>query len=289
MDVLVAGGTGCLGRALCRELAERGHGVTAMARSPDAVALPRGVETVAADVTDPDLTGVVDGHDAVVNLVALPSHVSPRGTDHEAVHRDGTAALVAASEATGAERFVQLSALGVDSDVDTAYFRAKRGAERVVRESVLDWTVLRPSVVFGEGCAFFPFLRRFFALGVAPLPGRGRIRLQPIWVGDLAPMLADCVTDPAHAGRTYRLGGPEVLTLAAVIERVCGDPVVVPLPDTLAAALFALADPVPFVPFDLDQYRVFALDNTVAENDAVAFGVDPASLRTVRQYLSGEV
>jgi NADH dehydrogenase len=101
-------------------------------------------------------------------------------------------------------------------------------------------------------------------------------------------MLADCVTDPPHAGRTSRLEEPEVLTLAEVDERICGDPVVVPPPDTLAAALFALAEPVPFVPFDRDQYRVFALDNTVAENDAVAFGVDPASLRTVRQYLSAE-
>lgn len=288
MDVLVAGGTGCVGRSLCRELAGRGHDVTALARSPDDAELPPSVERVAADVTDPDLTDVVDGHDAVVNLVALPSHVSPRGASHERVHRDGTAHLVAASEGTGVEKFVQMSALGVDSDVDTAYFRAKRAAERVVRESDLDWVLTRPSVVFGEGCAFFAFLRRFFALGVAPLPDGGRIRLQPMWVGDLSPILADCVEDPEHAGRTYRLGGPEVLTLAEVARLVCDDPTILPLPDSLAAALFTLAEPVPFVPFDRDQHRVFALDNTVAENDVSAFGVDASSLRTVAEFRSGE-
>ena len=285
----MAGGTGCVGRALCSELVDRGHAVTAMARSPADAVLPPSVERVAADVTDPDLTAVVAGHDAVVNLVALPSHVSPRGTSHERVHRDGTAHLVAASEATGVERFVQMSALGVESDVDTAYFRAKRGAERVVRESALDWTILRPSVVFGDGCAFFAFLRRFFALGVAPLPGGGRIRLQPIWVGDLAPMLADCVDDPSHVGETYRIGGPEVLTLAEVARLVCDDPTVLPLPDSLAAGLFTLAEPVPFVPFDRDQYRVFALDNTVGDEATLrAFGVEASSLRTVAEYLPAE-
>lgn len=288
MQVLVAGGTGFVGRSLCRDLDDRGHDVTAMARSPDDVVLPPSVERVAADVTDPDLTDVVDGHDAVVNLVALPSHVSPRGASHERVHRDGTAHLVAASEATGVERFVQMSALGVDSDVDTAYFRAKRGAERVVRESSLDWTILRPSVVFGDGCAFFAFLRRFFALGVAPLPDGGRIRLQPIWVGDLSPMLAAGLVDQEHVGRTYRIGGPEVLTLAAVARLVCDDPTILPLPDSLAVALFTLAEPVPFVPFDRDQHRVFALDNTVAENDIAAFGVESPSLRTVTESLAGE-
>ena len=195
---------------------------------------------------------------------------------------------MAAGERTGIDRFVQMSALGVESDVDTAYFRAKRQAERLVRESDLDWVVTRPSVVFGEGCAFVAFLRRFFTLGVAPLPGGGEIRLQPMWVGDLAPILADCATEAGHAGRTYPLGGPEVLTLAEVVRQVCDDPVVLPLPDSLARAAFTLAEAVPFVPFDRDQYRVFALENTVTEDALAAFGLEESSLRTVADYLSDQ-
>lgn len=287
MDVLVAGGTGCIGRALCRALVERDHAVTAMARSPDAVALPPGVETVVADVTQPDLTDAVAGHDAVVNLVALPSHVDPRERSHETVHRDGTANLVAASEATDVERFVQLSALGVDADVDTAYFRAKRKAERIVRDADLEWVLVRPSVVFGDGCAFLPFLRRTFSPGIAPLPGGGDLRIQPIWAGDLAAMLAECIEGP-HAGQVYEIGGPEVLTLGETVRLACGDPVVVPVPDSVAATAFSIAERLPLVPFGRDQYRVFALDNTTDHDDIATLDVDPDSLRTLGDHLSGK-
>ena len=286
MNVLVAGGTGFVGRALCRVLTDRGHDVTAAARSPDATGLPSDVETSALDVTDPDLTDAVAGHDAVVNLVALPSHRTPRGGTHESVHLGGTRRLVAASEETGVDRFVQMSGLGVDSDVDTAYFRAKRRAERVVRDSALEWVTYRPSVVFGDGCAFLPFLERITPPMFALLPGGGELRLQPIWVEDLAPMLAAGIEDADRAGETYELGGPERLTLAEIVELVCGDRVVVPVPMPVAAAGATVAALLPGVPFGRDQYRVFRRDNTTADNDVTRFGVAESDLRTLASYLT---
>ncbi len=284
MDVLVAGGTGFVGRPVCRVLADRGHRVTAASRSPDAVSLPDAVVRARADVTDSDLRGLVAGHDAVVNLVALPSHVQPRAS-HEAVHLGGTRHLLRASEAAGVDRFVQLSGLGVDDGVETAYFRAKRRAERAVRESGLDWTIYRPSVVFGDGCAFLPFLERLARFGVVSLPGGGRTRLQPMWVGDLAPMVASGVTDARHVGRTYRLGGPERLTLAAVLAMVADDPLVLPVPMPVARLGAAVLDRVPGVPVGLDQYRATTLDNTVADNDVTAFDTTEASLWRLGDYL----
>ncbi|AFO55631.1 MULTISPECIES: complex I NDUFA9 subunit family protein [unclassified Natrinema] len=286
MELLVAGGTGFVGQALCRVLIDRGHGVTAASRTPDADGLPAAVETVAADVTDPDLEAIVDGHDAVVNLVALPSHVQPRGRSHEAVHVDGTRHLVAASERAGVERFVQLSGLGVESGVETAYFRAKRRAERVVRDADLEWVIYRPSVVFGDGCAFVPFVERMAPPLFTPLPGGGRMRLQPIWVEDLAPMLADGLEDDRHVGHCYEIGGPERLTLAETVTLIRGGGVVVPIPMALAALLAAVIDPLPWIPFGRDQYRVLELDNTTANNDVTAFGADPASLRTLSASLA---
>ncbi|ELY79150.1 complex I NDUFA9 subunit family protein [Natrinema gari] len=286
MELLVAGGTGFVGQALCRVLIDRGHGVTAASRTPDTDGLPAAVETVAADVTDPDLEAIVDGHDAVVNLVALPSHVQPRGRSHEAVHVDGTRHLVAASERAGVERFVQLSGLGVESGVETAYFRAKRRAERVVRDADLEWVIYRPSVVFGDGCAFVPFVERMAPPLFTPLPGSGRMRLQPIWVEDLAPMLADGLEDDRHVGHCYEIGGPERLTLAETVTLIRGGGVVVPIPMALAALLAAVIDPLPWIPFGRDQYRVLELDNTTANNDVTAFGADPASLRTLSASLA---
>lgn len=284
MDVLVAGGTGFLGRSVCQVLAERGHGVTAASRSPDDVPLPDAVVRASADVTDADLRGLVAGHDAVVNLVALPSHVQPRAS-HEAVHLGGTRTLLRASEAAGVDRFVQLSGLGIDDGVETAYFRAKRRAEAAVRESSLDWTIYRPSVVFGDGCAFLPFLERLARFGIVPLPGGGRTRLQPMWVGDLAPMVADGVAGARHVGATYRLGGPERLTLAAVLSMVADDPVVLPVPMPVARLGAALLGQLPGVPVGPDQYRATTLDNTVADNDVTAFDTDEASLRRLGDYL----
>jgi NADH dehydrogenase len=287
MDVLVAGGSGFVGRSLCRVLDERGHDVTAASRSPDASALPDGVGTAVLDVTRAELDETVGGRDAVVNLVALPAHVQPRGRSHEAVHLGGTRHLVAASERTGVERFVQMSALGVDSDVDAAYFRTKRDAERAVRESSLECVVYRPSVVFGDGCAFVPFLERSVPPVVVPLPDGGRSKLQPMWVGDLAPMVADGVVGDRHAGSVYRLGGPEVLTLAETVQQVVGRRTVVPVPDPLAAIGAGAAEAVPGLPLGRDQYRVLDHDNVAEPNDVSAFGVDPGELTTLREYVDG--
>lgn len=288
MHVLVAGGTGFIGRSLCRVLDERGHTVTAASRTPDVAGLPASVETVTADITNPELVGVVNGHDAVVNLVALPSHTQPRGLSHEAVHLDGTRQLVRASEKTDVDRFVQMSALGVGSGVPAAYLEAKREAEHYVRESELRWVVYRPSVVFGDGCAFVPFIKRVMPPFVAPLPSGGSMRMQPIWVEDLAPLLAASVEDDRHEGQIYEIGGPEKLTFAETVTLICNSRAVVPIPIPLAAVAFWAADHLPLIPFGLDQYHLFKLDNTTMKNDVSTFGVSEDDLKTLGEYLAGE-
>ncbi|MFW6435586.1 MAG: complex I NDUFA9 subunit family protein [Halovenus sp.] len=282
MKILVAGGTGFIGRVLCQTLNRRGHDVTAAGRSPPQSMA--GIQTTALDVTDADLTDTVAGHDAVVNLVALPSHVKP-ARSHDAVHRQGTANLVSASEATGVDRFVQMSALGVDSDVETAYFAAKRAGERIVRDSDLDWVIYRPSVVFGDGCAFLPFLRKLAAARVVPLPGGGGLRIQPIWVDDLAAMVADGVEADRHTGETYELGGPDVLTLAETVVLLRPSAIILALPMPVAAAGAIIAEYIPGLPIGRDQYRVQRLDNTVSSKDLAAFGFEKRDLRSLSEYL----
>ncbi|MFB6169974.1 MAG: complex I NDUFA9 subunit family protein [Haloarculaceae archaeon] len=293
MKVLVTGGTGYIGEQLCTELDERGHDVTALARHPESADLPAGVERVQGDVTASDsIEAAFEGQDAVVNLVALSPLFKPRGGDrrHFEVHLRGTENVVAAAEEHDVGRLVQMSALGADPDGPTAYIRAKGQAERVVRESDLEWVILRPSVVFGEGGEFVPFTRKLTPPFVAPLPGGGKTRFQPIWVGDLVPMLADAVEGEAHAGETYELGGPEVVTLAEVarrIHRAKGRPLtVVPVPMALAGVGLKVAGSIPGFPMGADQYRSLRMDNTVEDNDVDAFGYDEADLRTLDDYLA---
>ena len=292
VNILLVGGTGFVGSALVRELIDRGQTVTVLARSPDASAVPTEVRTVAGDVTDYDsIESAFVDQDVVVNLVALsPLYTPPGGNEmHERVHVGGTRNTVDAAETHGVGRVVQLSALGADPDGRTAYIRAKGEAETVVRESSPEWVLIRPSVVFGEGGEFVDFTTTLTTPYVTGLPGGGQTRFQPIWVGDLASMLAGAVTEEKHANRTYELGGPEVLTLADVarlVYRSRGKSLrVIPIPMALAKVGLTLGGVVPGFPMGPDQYRSLTFDNTVTGNDVTAFGRSSSSLRTFGDYL----
>lgn len=296
MQILVTGGTGFVGTALAAELAARDHDVSVLSRDPDPEDVPDGVQSVVGDVTAYDsIESAFDGVDAVVNLVALsPLFKTPDGLTHEDVHLGGTKHVVDAAESHDVERIIQMSALGADPDAPTEYLRTKGEAETVVTEADLDHVIVRPSIVFGDGAEIVPFTKRakqLFApfLPVAPLPGGGKTPFQPIFIGDLAPILADCADGEEHANQTYEFGGPEVLTLADITRLVYeaeGKRMrVVPIPMPVAGIGLSVLGLVPPFPFTTEQYRSLKVDNTVSENDVTAFGRSPAELRSFRSYL----
>ena len=288
MKVLVVGGTGFIGSHLVPELADAGHDVTVLARDPDPAAFDAEVATVAGDVTAYDsIEGAFEGQDVVVNLVALSPLFKPSGGDemHDVVHRGGTEHCVRAAEEHGVERIVQLSALGADPDGNTAYIRAKGQAERIVEDSGLDYVIFRPSVVFGDGGEFLSFTKKLTPPVVAPLPGGGKTRFQPIWVGDLAPMLAAAVAEDEHVGETYEIGGPEVLTLKQVAKIARGGVTVLPVSMALAGVGLKIGGAIPGFPMGGDQYRSLKFDNTTDDNDVAAFDVETAALRTLSDYV----
>ena len=291
MNILVTGGTGFIGRHLCKALDERGHDVTALARDPDAD-LPESVERATGDITEYDSTEhAFEGQDGVVNLVSPSPLTVPKGGNetYDRVHYDGTRNCLRAAEEHGVNRFVQISGLGADPDGETHYIRAKGRADEAVMASNLDWTIIRPSVVFGDGCEFIPFTRMFTPPFLAPLPGGGKTRFQPIYIDDLVSMLGDALEDDSHTGEIYRIGGPEVLTLAEVgrlTRQAKGQPVtVIPVPMALAGVGLTVAGAIPGFPMGADQYRSLKFDNTVEENDITAFGVEQSDLTTLAAYL----
>jgi NADH dehydrogenase len=291
MNVIVAGGTGFIGRRLCAELADRGHDVTALARSPDDAELPDTVETAMGDVSAYEsIEPHFEGQDVAVNLVALSPLFKPKGNlSHETVHLQGTENVVRACEEHGVGKLVQMSALGADPNGPTAYLRTKGQAEEVVRSSDLDWVMFRPSVVFGDGGEFVSFTKKLTTPVVTGFPGGGKTPFQPIWLDDFVPMLADAVEDDEHVGEAYDIGGPEVLTLADVTHLAYaaeGKSVrILPVPMPLAKLGMTMAGPLPFIPFGPDQARSLKVDNTVDDNDIAAFGVEPGELTTLSSYL----
>jgi len=292
MNVLVVGGTGFIGQYLCRELHERGHTVTAMARDPDPSVLPEGVETAMGDVTAYDsIEPAFEGKDVVYNLVALSPLFKPSGGDemHDTVHRQGTEHCLRAAAAHDVDRFVQLSALGADPGGETHYIRAKGRAEELVRDASPEWTIFRPSVVFGDGGEFLEFTRKLTPPVLAPLPGGGKTRFQPIHVEDLVGMLADSIEDEKHAGEIYEIGGPETLTLADVAKLVRkargGSVRVLPIPMALAGVGLTIADAIPGAPMGRDQYRSLQFDNTTSTNDIGSFALKSEDLTALSTYL----
>jgi NADH dehydrogenase len=293
MHVLVTGGTGFVGRHLCRELDDRGHDVTALARSPDGADLPPDVATSRGDVTDPEsLEPAMAGMDAVVHLVAVSPLYKPAGGDHrhEAVTAEGTRKVVQAAEAADVDRLVYQSALGADPTSRWAYARAKGRAEEAVRAASLDWVIVRPSIIFGAGGEFIDFVSLVTTPFVTGLPGGGRtMSFQPIWIEEFVPILADCTDADGHAGETYEIGGREQLTLADVtraIYRARGQSVtIVPIPIPLAKIGLSLADPLPFIPMGREQAKAFRYANVTEDNALDTFGVDPAALTTLDDYL----
>ncbi|KTG09136.1 NADH dehydrogenase [Haloprofundus marisrubri] len=293
MKVLVVGGTGFVGTHLAAELLERDHEVTVLSRSPEDDDLPPGVETARGDVTAYDsMEGAFEDQDVVVNLVALSPLFKPSGGNdkHFEVHLGGTENVVKAAEAHGVPKLVQMSALGADPNGPTAYIQSKGQAEEVVQNSDLDWVIFRPSVIFGDGGEFVPFTKKLAPPFVTPLPGGGKTGFQPIWVGDIAPMLADSVEDDDHVGQVYEIGGPEKLTLAEVAKKAHGaegrSVNVVPVPMGLAGVGLGIGGKIPGFPMGADQYRSLKFDNTTNDNDIGAFDRDESDLKTLETYLA---
>jgi NADH dehydrogenase len=162
--ILVTGASGFVGSHVVPELVNGGHRVVALARSDEAAQIVLGrlsadqrpaVEIRTGDVTRPEtLPEALIGIDAVVHLVAIPRDWS-KGAELLLVNTEGTRSIVEAARAAGVTRFVHLGALGVADEPTLHYARSKAKAERIVAESGLDWTILKPSLQWGERDGFF--------------------------------------------------------------------------------------------------------------------------------------
>lgn len=285
--VAVVGATGFVGSHLVPQLVESGHRVVAISRQARRHRrFPEGVETRAADVVSgTGLDDALRGADSVVHLVAIPRE--SRGRRFAEVNVRGTEHVVAAAERAGVRRFVHLSALGVADDPRLAYLGSKWRGEQAVRRSNLEWVILRPSLLFGEGDGFFGLIRTtltWWSPGVVAIPGDGRTRFQPLAVDDLAIAVERCLVEPERVRSVYELGGPQHLTYAQIVDAVMAATgkrrlkLRVPLP--LIAALTAVTDRVlPIFPVTRDQIRSMSRPNyTEPHAFESAFGVAPRRL-----------
>jgi NADH dehydrogenase len=275
--ILVTGGTGFIGPKIVHRLRAEGKDVRCLVRDRRRGKQLEswGCELAVGDVTDrASLDGAVAGCDAVVHLVAI---IMGRRRDFERVMEQGTRNLVAAAKAAGVHRFVLMSALGTNESTRdlVPYYHAKWEMERAVRASGLEQVVFRPSFVFGpDGGALRQFKRIARLSPVTPVIGSGRRRLQPIWVEDVAAYFAAAIDKPEAAGRTFEVGGPDVVTwneFWSRLKRALG--VRRPslhVPSRLMRAQAVVLERLPRPPVTRDQLTMLeAGDNVVSNDDAV--------------------
>jgi uncharacterized protein YbjT (DUF2867 family) len=220
-DILILGGTGFVGRTLCAFLlaSDEPSRITVPTRSLSKarrLGMPPSVDLVSADVHDPaQLTKLLEGKDAVVNLVAVL-----HGDDVQLgrVHVELVQMLSESCKSAGVRRIVHVSALGVDSAKPSRYLRSKARGEAVLSGADLDLTLLRPSVIYGKQDRFLNMFARLSVFApVFPL-ACADAQFQPVWVEDVARAIAACLSRPETAGQTFECAGPDVLTLAQLVK-----------------------------------------------------------------------
>ncbi len=291
--VTVFGGSGFIGRYLVQRLARHGWIVRVAVRRPDRALFlkPMGavgqITPVAASLRhEGSVAAAVAGADAVVNLVGV---LHGRGANSfAAIHVEGAARVAQAARAAGAKTFVQMSALGADPDSPAEYGRSKAAGEREVREVFAAASVARPSIVFGPEDDFF---NRFAAMArlspALPLIGGGRMRFQPIYVGDVADAAAAALENPGFAGQTFELAGPRIYTFKELMELLLAAigrrRLLLPVPFPVATIQAAILGLLPHPPLTLDQLRLLKTDNVLTGKlpGLTELGIQPTGLEAI--------
>ncbi len=219
MKVFVAGATGFVGRHIAKKLVAHGHSVIALAhKRSDEVLKGAAVEKREGSILDLNsLRSAIKGAEAIVNAVGIIKEV--RGKTFGAIHWQGVENLIAAAKENGIKRFIQISALGTGTGIDTAYFRTKEAGEMALRNSGLDWTIFRPAMILGSGDGFSTEMLALMKKGpFIPVIGKGDYKLQMVYIEDVAECAALAFGKPETVGQTYCLGGPDIMTMNEVLD-----------------------------------------------------------------------
>jgi uncharacterized protein YbjT (DUF2867 family) len=287
--VTLFGGGGFLGRYVAQALFKAGARVRIADREPKRAYFLKPlcglgqIQFVRADVTDGGQAALAaQDADAVVNLVGVLE-----GNFHK-VHVEGARNVAEAAAAAAVPALVHVSAIGADAEAASFYARSKGEGEQAVRAAFPAATIVRPSIAFGLEDDFVNrFARMAQLLPVVPVI-RGSWKLQPVYVADLGKAIARAALDPGpYAGRTFELGGPQVLTLRELNQWICRETgrnrPLLEIPDPVAGLLARLTGWLPGAPISWDQWLMLQRDNVASGPGFEAFGIRPAPLAAVSE------
>jgi NADH dehydrogenase len=272
-SVTIFGGTGFIGRYVVTRLAENGWSVTVAVRRPDEALFLKSagavgqVTPVGANVRDrASVARAIDGAEAVVNLVGI---LYQSGAQRfQSVQAEGAGTIAQAAKSAGVKRLVHVSAIGADRQSPSLYAQSKALGEELVRKAFPDATILCPSIVFGPEDDFFNRFARMAGVSpFLPLIGGGRMRFQPVYVGDVAEAVSRALASSDCMGKTFELGGPGVYSfeqlLRLVLKEIRKQRLLLPIPFWLAGLQALALELLPEPPLTRDQLQLLRKDNVV--------------------------
>ena len=288
--ILITGATGYIGRHLVVRMVAQGEHPRCLVRNMERAGgiLPAaGVELVQGATTDPaSLAAAVQDVDTIVHAAFITAdHKQSPGNYYEATNVRGTANLIKAAQNAGVKRIIEISGLGTRPDKPGSYMQGRYLAEKLLKESGLDWTIIQPSVLFGKGAPFIKGLTDLIRTApVVPLIGGGKTMFQPIYVEDVVTVIMKVLEDPARTrGKTYVIGGPQYFSFTQIIDVLLHAMHMsrvkayapVPLVGVGAAVMEAV---LPRPPLTSAAMTLFSFDNTTDLNSVERdFGFIPTS------------
>ena len=294
----VFGGTGFVGTQVVRELAKQDYTIKVATRVPERAyflkpcgAVGQVVPFACDYADDKSLAAAVEGADIVVNCVGIL--FEKRRGDFQRVHTDLPAKIAKAAKKAGAQRFVHLSALGVDNPQNKSkYAQSKLAGEKALLKAFPAAVILRPSVIFGEGDEFFNmFAKMAEFLPALPLIGGGKTQFQPVYVGDVADAVMAAIAKGSSG--IYELGGPDIVSFKEIYQILFTATGrkrhLVHLPFALAKIQASFMSMLPKPPLTPDQVESLKCDNILgAQSQTLSdLGISPTSMDVILPtYLS---
>lgn len=287
--IFITGGTGFVGRNLIKRLTDEGKKVRCLVRSGESDYLSGlGVEVVKGDVLNSADLATMQGCDTVIHLVGI---WRAKMAVYKRLHLQGTSNVVEAAKNAKIKRFIYLSAMGVSLKLPTGFYITKGESEEIVKNSGLEYTIFRPAVIIGPGDEFTTALIDMIKKSpLAPVLGDGKVRLQPLWVGDIVDCLVKCLDLPQAINRTYDIAGCDVLTydqiLDAIMDVLSVSKKKIHLPLDLISPVIRLAGMViPNLPISYDELKIMRTDNVCDVSKLVSdFGLKQTGFRKALDY-----
>ncbi len=294
-NIVLTGGTGFVGSHIVHRLDAAGYRVKVLTRRRDSakhlILLPN-VQVVECDLMDDgSLRDALAGADAVINLVGI-LHESRRASFGR-IHAELPARIAAACKALGIPRLLHLSALHADPAGPSAYLRSKGEGEAAVKASGLDWTIFRPSVVFGAGDRFLTLFSTLARLMPVLFLASPEARFQPVWVEDLAQAVVASLDKPETVGQAYNLCGPKVYRLRELVAYaarcVGADPCIIGLNAQLSWLQAWVMEWFPVKLMTRDNLRSMQVDSVCDCPFPAVFDLAPTPLEAIApDYMAGD-